>query len=673
MVTVLVMGLTFAGSSADAPIPEAGVLDPAAASVVAGPCTAENAFDAAYPGDLADPVKSAKLQPPQVATARTSAAYESCSRLKVVIGPILMKPGQNDVLIQPVTFEKPLYDGYIVRFKPDMVGPTGESPRVKDAHLHHGTWLNAGRSYGSGPWIATGEEKTTVVWPSGFGLKVLSDDTWLFLHMIHNATAETSPVWVTYDIDYVPADAAEADSDGDGVADILNTKSIWLDVGDCSWHDECVKDTLNPIFNVQRGFNAAWDADKHALDNACIFPRENCANINTLAETSAQQGVPVGEIYDEFRVREDGTLVLMGGHLHNGGLRDDVYLVRDLNGDGVYGGSTQREEERLIHKSDAYYFDHSIDWDSEWNAESVWDPKASKIGAPPVSWDFVMTGVTADYDWKVNVREGDRIRLEGIYDSTIASWYEQMGIVMTWMVPATDIGGQFLGVDPFDPSVEIHEGYNADVVQPGTIPGYQLPGTEHGACSNTATRLCVRGQMTHARIPTSGDHWGCANCAPIARNAVDGQVMSDIAIGGFGYGAADIGVIGAAGIPIVPLGETVTFWNADTADYMWHTITRCANPCTGTTSASYPLADGSYDDLLDPDTGVDAQGRSVDQILAQEGPDPMDFDSGQIGYGTGANNKLEWEFTPTREGTYTFYCRIHPPMRGAIRVVDMDA
>ena len=30
---------------------------------------------------------------------------------------------------------------------------------------------------------------------------------------------------------------------------------------------------------------------------------------------------------------------------------------------------------------------------------------------------------------------------------------------------------------------------------------------------------------------------------------------------------------------------------------------------------------------------------------------------------------LYWDFTPTRTGTYTFFCRIHPSMRGAIRVV----
>jgi plastocyanin len=65
----------------------------------------------------------------------------------------------------------------------------------------------------------------------------------------------------------------------------------------------------------------------------------------------------------------------------------------------------------------------------------------------------------------------------------------------------------------------------------------------------------------------------------------------------------------------------------------------------------------------------------------------MDFDSTEIGYGLffspasgqlGDEDKsteetiqdgLYWDFKPTKPGDYTFFCRIHPSMRGAIRVV----
>ncbi|MEA2471651.1 MAG: hypothetical protein QOE38_2650, partial [Thermoleophilaceae bacterium] len=51
----------------------------------------------------------------------------------------------------------------------------------------------------------------------------------------------------------------------------------------------------------------------------------------------------------------------------------------------------------------------------------------------------------------------------------------------------------------------------------------------------------------------------------------------------------------------------------------------------------------------------------------------VQFDSKQLGYGpagfTAASNKETWK-TPKnlRAGTYTYFCRVHPFMRGAFRV-----
>ena len=65
---------------------------------------------------------------------------------------------------------------------------------------------------------------------------------------------------------------------------------------------------------------------------------------------------------------------------------------------------------------------------------------------------------------------------------------------------------------------------------------------------------------------------------------------------------------------------------------------------TGSTGISYPLANGD-----------------------------VDFDSGQLGYGpqgyTPAAQRADW-FTPSNlpPGTYTYFCRVHPFMRGVFRV-----
>src|SRR2546426_6975554 len=165
-----VLALPMGAVHANPPVIEPRVVPGVSTILPATPCAADSAFE----------LDSARYG------ATAVAPYNSCQRLKVVFGPIWAKPGQNDVLIQPVTFEKPLYPGYLVRFKPDLVTADGSTPRVKDIHLHHGTWLNPGylgvsvpggtdpgRPYGWGPWIATGEEKTIATWPKGYGLNIL--------------------------------------------------------------------------------------------------------------------------------------------------------------------------------------------------------------------------------------------------------------------------------------------------------------------------------------------------------------------------------------------------------------------------------------------------------------------------------------------------------------------
>jgi plastocyanin len=91
-------------------------------------------------------------------------------------------------------------------------------------------------------------------------------------------------------------------------------------------------------------------------------------------------------------------------------------------------------------------------------------------------------------------------------------------------------------------------------------------------------------------------------------------------------------------------GRGLTFVNRDARREIFHTITACRAPCNRTTGIAYPLADGK-----------------------------VDFDSGELGFGpkgfTAAANRDTWT-TPKRlrPGTYTYFCRVHPFMRGAFKV-----
>lgn len=607
-----------------------------------------------------------------------------CRRLRIVFGPIAVKPGQNDVLIQPVTIEKPQYDGYMVRFKPSLIDASGYSPGVENLHLHHGTWLNPNyfggnplqntplaqtnpfRAYGAGPWLATGEEKTIAAWPKGTGLLIKHTDAWLFLHMVHSAVFQPQVVWVTYDVDYVGVNTPSGQT-------IKNTKGMWLDVGGGDFHAQTETYPANPVYNVMRN-HGTYEPEAGRV--TCSYPVQNCATYNSLGNASAQQGIdvsgqtgvnglplkgkdwtiPFGFLGGTAASPGKGTLVVMGGHLHTGGIRDDVSLVRPAYKLNAEGQTTNQintavtPEERLIHISDAYY----------WNAEN---PNA--VGAPPTSWDFSMTGVSRDIGWSVNVQEGDILRLNALYDTELGAWWENMGIVMTWVLPGEQTGYDMFAKNP-DGSyvVSVDRRIPQTVGDLGALPEGDpnaLPGGY--GCLPSATTLCARGQVTHGHYKAGDNHGSCewaGNCPALQVAAQPGPLTNEITWGAFTFGESDKSMVLLNGIPRVRKGETLRFVNADMALYLPHTATSCAWPCTGFTTVDYPLSNGNY--AVRSGTGFVA----VDKVI--------DFDSSELAYGIGPAGRHDWEMSTADldVGVYPYYCRIHPSMRGYFEVVPAD-
>jgi plastocyanin len=91
---------------------------------------------------------------------------------------------------------------------------------------------------------------------------------------------------------------------------------------------------------------------------------------------------------------------------------------------------------------------------------------------------------------------------------------------------------------------------------------------------------------------------------------------------------------------VIAPGQALTFRNNDNGDEIYHSITSCKAPCNRSTGIAYPIADG-----------------------------PVQFESGQLGTQLPGVGRVDWT-TPTnlKAGTYTYFCRIHPFMRGAFRV-----
>jgi len=535
----------------------------------------------------------------------------ACQRIHFAFGPLQIKPGQNDVIIQPVTYEKPAYDGYITRVRFNLVRADGSVPYIEDIHLHHAVWFAPVANYGYSetgfsPFFGTGEEKTIFEYPRGYGFPVKGTDQWDVLYMIHNLRTVPETLWVTYDIDYVAKDLAEQQL---GLRPVY---PLWLDV----------RPSPYPVFNSERRY-AQLDPVTHRY--ICTYPKHQTAAISPWGTIETAQGEPGngvgtpttlparGEPFGPIPHFTGGTLVAIGGHLHPGGLSVDLDLERN--------GQRQR-----IFTSEAHYW--------SWTNPAV-------RGGPPNSWDMSMSG-TGEPRWGVHVEPGDKLWMSATYDATLQSTYEDMGIMLGWVTPDTASRPAPAAVDPFTAAHDSSEGCVS------------------GGLAATVPTLCEKGVVTHGHMTEADHHSGPSGTLPQRV----GPRITRVDISTFSYGAADQGQAAAAGIPTVALGSNLTFVNHDAPADIWHSITACRYPCTGITGIAFPLGDG-----------------------AGSRGSPVEFDSGQLGYGPQlgnerigpAKNTDTWTLGVTPANgfsageTYTFFCRVHPFMRGAFAVVAPSA
>jgi hypothetical protein len=156
-------------------------------------------------------------------------------------------------------------------------------------------------------------------------------------------------------------------------------------------------------------------------------------------------------------------------------------------------------------------------------------------------------------------------------------------------------------------------------------------------------RVDYPGKPTHGHLRENRNHGGGKTNLPDPRNLPDGAVVGggNIDILDFKYALGDFSLGGAAkNPPVIPRGQSATFRNLESAQRLYHSITSCKAPCTGKTGIAYPLADSK-----------------------------VQFESNTLGTRIPAAGSDNWT-TPSnlKPGTYTYFCRIHPFMRGAFRV-----
>ncbi|HZN91021.1 MAG TPA: hypothetical protein VFB44_18735 [Thermoleophilaceae bacterium] len=223
------------------------------------------------------------------------AAAGGAKRVIYRIGPFTVKPGQNDIGYAPIV-ERPQVDGYITRIRPDLTYLDGKVPGVDVIHLHHGVWLNLSRSDATAPglperFFGTGEEKTRVNLPRGYGYPLRTSDSLILNHMIHNLTPVPTRVYMVYEIEFVPARSRAARG-------MRPVRPVWMDVQNGSAY---------PVFNVPKGGGSG---------GTYTYPDD------------AGNPYGGGPKLNEWVVDRPGVLVSTAGHLHPGGLHTDLYLRR---------------------------------------------------------------------------------------------------------------------------------------------------------------------------------------------------------------------------------------------------------------------------------------------------------------------------------------------------------
>lgn len=502
-------------------------------------------------------VALAALALPGVASARSPKGVQ---HLHFRFGPLHIRPGSNLILAgQASPTEKPSEDGYVTRIKPNLVTTRGVVPPTYKLHLHHGVWLNTGAQDATAPglperFFASGEEKTIFSIPAPYGYPVKASDNWIINYMIHDLTNKPYNVYLTYDVDFVPLHSKLGRK-------MKPVKPVWMDVENGHPY---------PVFDVLRG---SGTNGKYTFPDQAPNPYGN------------------GPALNQWTLPYDATLVATAGHIHPGGLYDDLMAVRPgatvtPRKNGPVPGDVPSSV-RLF-RSYAHYFGHRA----------------------PTSWDVAMTATSPK--WRVHLRRGDILRTTTTYDTNLGSWYESMGIMVAYVARNSK-----KGVDPF------------------------------------ARALPLKGHLTHGHLKENNVHGGTAprlanplslRSVPVANNTVR--------IENFTYQQGDLSARGNAKDPAqIPFGQSLTYVNGDGTPatpfnlQISHSITACQAPCNLSNGVSYPIPNGAGG-----------------------------FDSGQLGFGppnlTAFNDKQTWATPPNLPpGTYTFFCRIHPFMRGAFRVV----
>ena len=586
-------------------------------------------------------------------------------QLTLLFGPYSVPPGQDS---NRILADINLPAGFVKSVAPDLVdAASGRVPTEQEAHIHHAHWfritddpdelyyLDTGgggvvgdalpdfvppearelipANFGLSWVFGTGEEKTqggfiprealndadaNGVPDVQYGMEIEAGERQLVIFMIHNKTSGPLNVFVVLDVEFTHGTA-----------------------------EEITAATRIPMHPLK---GQLWGRTKDALRD-------------------------YSRLTSSYTAELDSTAIVAGGHAHPGVYENVLsntgpggVCSEDLDGDGYPGVA-------LLH--------------------------ARKIDHVPGSWpyseDFQM-GV-AKYGWRANIHAGDVLTQQAPYDidnDTLGDMAADFALPGNYSEMGGPSAADLAGRDTVDGLP--HQHYEAMnhygmYVDPLQAPEPYLDANgdpwdaESGTCpANFAAvaapsllgedtpavqqRLSVdgtgippyfatgvnEGMQNHvwaALDPTCGEfeHATRSTCENRDAYRTDGSgIETDtITIAGFAYLPGDYLLPAPISSPArVQKGTTLTIYNADAAINVRHSLTTCTWPCTGTYVSNFPFPDGRID------TGK----------LGNFDP----IDGGLTGDDTVPIYELDTTTMPT--GWYSYYCRIHPFMRGAFELYE---
>jgi hypothetical protein len=260
----------------------------------------------------------------------------------------------------------------------------------------------------------------------------------------------------------------------------------------------------------------------------------------------------------------------------------------------------------------------------------------SKAFYPPGMFPTHMKMGTSQTGWRVKVRKGDRIAINGVYDTRTYAWPDQMSVVGIY----------------YDENVTVSD---SERCNPRLVnePDATLAEASESVPAQRQRGATADDLFHHMSAGCVADGCNDYEAAPAPRGPHTNTVNIDdftFAPGDLFRGSLMTGLLGptSSGAPVVRRGEKLSFINHDYQRYggTRHSITACHGPCNGPESMTYPNSNG-------------------------------DFYSGPMGYLALAETASnENQATPTwsldtsklEPGYHAYYCFQHRWMRGAFYI-----